>query len=110
MITFDLKNQFKKVRHASKRRSIQLIISLSFTIVAVISMVFVTLAIYTNYINTARQTTIENNKQVIDQMSWTVNSYLRNMMGISNSMYYSVIKNLDLTSDTMNKEMDLLGK
>ena len=108
MITFDLKNQLKKVRHASKRRSIQLIISLSFTIVAVISMVFVTLAIYTSYINTARQTTIENNKQVIDQMSWTVNSYLRNMMGISNSMYYSVIKNLDLTSDTMNKEMDLL--
>lgn len=108
MRTIDFRNQFKKVRRASKRRSIQLIISISFTIVSIVSMTFVTLALYTTYIDKARETAIENNKQVIDQMSWTLNSYLRNMMGVSNSMYYGVIKNLDLTSDTMNKEMDIL--
>ncbi|MBQ7149031.1 MAG: sensor histidine kinase [Pseudobutyrivibrio sp.] len=104
----DLKSQLKRVRRASKRRSIQLIISLSFTIVSILSMTFMTLAFYTNYINTARQTAIDNNEQIIDQISWNLNSYLRNMMGISNSMYYNVIKNMDLTSDTMTKEMDLL--
>lgn len=108
MKSFDIRKQFKRVRRASKRRSIQLIISLSFTIVSILSMVFISMAFYTTYINTARETAIENNKQVIDQMSWTLNSYLRNMMGVSNSMYYGVIKNLDLTSDTMNKEMDIL--
>lgn len=108
MRTIDFQNQFKKVRRASKRRSIQLIISISFTIVSIVSMTFVTLALYTTYINKARETAIENNKQVIDQMSWTLNSYLRNMMGVSNSMYYGVIKNLDLTSDSMNREMDIL--
>lgn len=108
MKKFDLKQQFHRVKKASKRRSIQLIISLSFTIVAILSMSFMAFAFYTNYINTAKQTAIDNNKQVIDQMSWNLNSYLRNMMGISNSMYYSVIKNMDLTSDTMNKEMDIL--
>lgn len=108
MEPFDFKNQLKKIGHASKKRSIQLIISLSFTIVSIFSIAFVSLALYTTYINTARQTAIDDNEQVIDQMSWTLNSYLRNMMGVSNSMYYSVIKNLDLTSDTMNKEMDIL--
>ncbi len=104
----DFKGQFKRVRRASKRRSIQLIISLSFTIVSILSMTFMTLAIYTNYINTARQSAIDNNDQIIDQISWNLNTYLRNMMGVSDSMYYNVIKNLDLTSDTMTKEMDLL--
>ncbi|MCR5196024.1 MAG: sensor histidine kinase [Pseudobutyrivibrio sp.] len=108
MKKFNLINYIKNIKRASKRRSIQLIISLSFTIVSILSMTFMALAFYTNYINTAKQTAIDYNEKVIDQISWNLNSYLRNMMGISNSMYYNVIKNLDLTSDTMTKEMDLL--
>ncbi len=108
MFKFNIKDQLKRVRRASKRRSIQLIISLSFTVVSIISISFMTLAFYTNYINTAREGAINNNEQIIDQVSWNLNSYLRNMMGISNSMYYNVIKNMDLTSETMTEEMDLL--
>ncbi len=108
MKKIDLKRQFKQVRKASKRRSIQLIITISYTILSILSMTFMAFALYANYINTARQTAIDNNEQVVEQISWNLNSYLKNMMGISNSMYYDVIKNLDLTSDTMNKEMDLL--
>ncbi|SHI48063.1 sensor histidine kinase [Pseudobutyrivibrio xylanivorans] len=108
MKELDVKRQLSRVKRASKRRSIQLIISFSFTIVSILSMAFMTFAFYTNYINTAKATAIENNKQVIEQISWNLNSYLKNMMRISDSMYYNVIKNLDLTSDTMNKEMDLL--
>lgn len=108
MNKFDFKGQFQRVKKASKRRSIQLIISLSFTAVSILSMAFMTFAFYTNYISTAKATAIENNEQVIEQISWNLNSYLKNMMRISDSMYYNVIKNLDLTSDTMNKEMDLL--
>ncbi|CBK74461.1 Cache domain./HAMP domain [Butyrivibrio fibrisolvens 16/4] len=108
MKEWDVKRQFARVKRASKRRSIQLIISLSFTIVSILSMAFMTFAFYTNYTNTAKATAIENNIQVIDQISWNLNSYLKNMMRISDGMYYNVIKNLDLTSDSMNKEMDLL--
>ncbi len=108
MIRIDFKDQIKRIRKASKRRSIQLIVSISFTIVSILSMTFMTLAFYTNYINTAHQTAISNNEKIVDQMGWNLNSYLRNMMGISDSMYYNVIKNLDLTSDSMTEEMDLL--
>lgn len=105
---FDFRGQFQRVKKASKRRSIQLIISLSFTIISILSMAFMTFAFYTNYINTAKSTAIENNEKVIEQISWNLNSYLKDMMRISDAMYYNVIKNLDLTNDTMTSEMDLL--
>jgi len=108
MKLFDFQNQFHRLRRASKRRSIQLVISISFTLVAIISMSFMAMAFYTNYINTSRQNAIDNDEKIVEQISWNLNSYLRNMMGVSNSMYYSVIKNLDLTSDSMTKEMDIL--
>ena len=103
-----LRSQILRVKKASKRRSIQLIISFSFTIVAIISMTFMALAFYTNFMNVTRKNAIDNNQQIVAQMGLNLNSYLRNMMGISNSMYYSVIKNMDLTSDSMTKEMDIL--
>jgi len=108
MMSFNIKEKLLRAKKASKRRSIQLIISLSFTIVSIFSMSFLALALYTNYINSAKETAINYNEQVLDQLSWNLNSSLRNMMGISNSMYYSVIKNMDLTSDNMSEEMALL--
>ncbi len=108
MKRYDLKNQFKRFRKASKKRSIQIIISISFTAVAFISMTFMALSFYKNYIDTVRQMAMDNNEQIVSQVSWNLNSYLRNMMGISNSMYYGVIKNMDLTSENMSSEMDIL--
>ena len=69
MKLFDFQNQFHRLRRASKRRSIQLVISISFTLVAIISMSFMAMAFYTNYINTAKSTAIENNEKVIEQIS-----------------------------------------
>ena len=66
------------------------------------------IAFYTHSINTIRQNTIKENQQIVDQVSWNLNSYIRNMMGISDSMYYSVIKNRNLTYEKINKEMNLL--
>ena len=66
------------------------------------------LAFYTHSINTIRDNTIKENRQIVDQVGWNLNSYIRNMMGISDTMYYSVIKNTDLTNEKINKEMNLL--
>ena len=98
----------ERFESAYKKRSIQLIISMSFTFVAIISMTFMGIAFYMHFINSSRETAIENNKQVLDQVSWNLNTYIRNMMSISDSMYYNVIKNKDLTYDTIDTEMNLL--
>ena len=98
----------ERSKKAYKRRSIQLIISMSFTLVAILSMTFMGIAFYTHFINSSRESAVENNKQILDQVSWSLNTYIRNMMSISDTMYYNVIKNKDLTYDSINTEMNLL--
>ncbi|MBO4903826.1 MAG: sensor histidine kinase [Lachnospiraceae bacterium] len=100
MIEF-IKNEYKK-------RSLQWTISLSFTTIAIISIAIMTIAFYTHSINTIRTNTIKENEQIVDQLSWNLHSYIRNMMSISDTMCYSVIKNKDLTYDNFVKEMNLL--
>ena len=83
-------------------------ISLSFTAISITSIAAMAIAFYTHSINTIRSNTINKNEQIVDQVSLNLNSYIRNMMGISDTMCYSVIKNTDLTNENINKEMNLL--
>ncbi len=96
------------IKNEYKKRSLQWTISLSFTVIAIISIAIMTIAFYTHSINTIRDNTTKENEQIVDQLSWNLHSYIRNMMSISDSMYYSVIKNRDLTYDSIGKEMNLL--
>lgn len=96
------------IKNEYKKRSLQWTISLSFTVIAIISIAIMTIAFYTHSINTIRDNTTKENEQIVDQLSWNLHSYIRNMMSISDSMYYSVIKNRDLTYDSISKEMNLL--
>ena len=91
-----------------RRRNIQFITSLSFTLVALVSMLFMGIAFYAQFVRNARQMALENNKQMLEQVSWNLNSYIRKMMNISDFMYYNVIKNKDLTEESIDKEMNLL--
>ncbi|MBQ6319490.1 MAG: sensor histidine kinase [Lachnospiraceae bacterium] len=90
------------------KKSLQWTISLSFTAIAIISIVSMTVAFYSRSINTIRSNTIKQNEQIVDQVSRNLNSYIRNMMNISDTMYYSVIKNRNLTNERINNEMNLL--
>lgn len=101
----------KLIRYLAKtyqRRSIQFTISISFTAIAIISMGFVGLTLYEKYTENSKQLVTQKNKQLIDQASLNLNTYIRNMMNISDTMYYSVIKSKDLASEDMDKEMALL--
>lgn len=91
-----------------RRRNIQFITSLSFTLVALVSMLFMGIAFYAQFVRNARQMALENNKQMLEQVSWNLNSYIRKMMNISDFMYYNVIKNKDLIEESIDKEMNLL--
>ena len=83
-------------------------ISLSYTFIAMISIVFLAVSFYNYSIKALRENTIEQNKQILNQVSWNLNSYLRNMMSISDTMCYNVIKNRDLTEKVIDSEMELL--
>lgn len=85
-----------------------MIITISFTTIAIIAMVFMGIVLYAQFAQNTRENAIESNKQLLDQAAWNLNTYLRNMMTVSDTMYYSVIKNRDLTYEPLDKEMTLL--
>ena len=50
----------------------------------------------------------QNMEQLLDQTAINLETYLRNMRRISDAMYYSVIKDKNLATDTLDEEMNLL--
>ena len=56
----------------------------------------------------AENLTVENSRQLINQTAINLEDYLRNMRRISDAMYYSVIKNTDIGSESLEDAMTLL--
>lgn len=94
-------------RHV-QAQSIQITIALSFTIVSVLGMGILGISLYNQFVYRLRETTIQSTERVLDQTASNLEAYLRNMRRISDAMKYSVIKDKDLSSDTLDEEMNLL--
>ena len=103
-----IKSRIEKIIRECKNESIQHIISISFTVIAVMGMLMVGGALYLRFINSTESMVSENNKSMLEQVNLNLDSYLRNMMKVSDATYYNVIKKKDLSTDSINKEMDLL--
>ncbi|MDC0700641.1 sensor histidine kinase, partial [Blautia wexlerae] len=99
-----------RARHALKRRSIQFTISISFTMVAVAGMILVAAILSARFISSSEQMVSEDNRRMLNQVNLNLDNYLHNMMKVSDSMYYRVIKNVDLSSDLdkLTQDMRLL--
>lgn len=91
-----------------KHQSIQVTISLSFTIVSIFSMGLLGVTLYNRFVNKMEEMTIESSEQLLNQTAINLESYLRNMRRISDAMYYTVIKNKDLGTETLDAEMNLI--
>ncbi len=108
MIIDNIKKLFVKLNKIYNGISIQLLISASFTIIACIGMIAMGSMLFRRFENTTKELIIENNKQLVDQASLNMDTYIRKMMQISDTMYYSVIKNTDLSEDSLDSDMSLL--
>ena len=97
-----------KVNNYYKKASIKYIISISFTIVAVIGMIVVGGALYLRFSNSTEEMVSKNNQTIIEQVNLNLDSYLRNMMKISDTIYYRAIKKTDMSVENIEKEMDLI--
>ena len=91
-----------------RKMSIQMVIALSFTTVAVVGVVFMGLSMVLRFSNAASALVEDNTQRVLHQVNLNLDSYLRRMMRISDTMYYRVIKSTDLAGGTLSDGMDLL--
>ena len=103
----------KKIREllshkSQKTRSMQMTISISFTVLSVCCMCFLGAMLYQQFTRKAENLTVENARQLLNQTTINLEDYLRNMRRISDAMYYTVIKNTDIGSESLEDAMTLL--
>lgn len=91
-----------------KTRSMQMTISISFTILSVCCMCLLGVMLYQQFTRKAEKLTVENSRQLLNQTTINLEDYLRNMRRISDAMYYTVIKNTDIGSESLEDSMNLL--
>ena len=101
----------KKIRELlfhKRTKSMQMTISVSFTVLSVCCMCFLGVMLYQQFTRKAENLTIENSRQLLNQTTINLEDYLRNMRRISDAMYYTVIKNTDIGSESLDDSMTLL--
>ncbi len=103
-----MKNTISYLSKHMRTRSIQVTISISFTIVSVCTMCFLGITLYEQFVKRAEDLTIESSEQLLNQTAINLEDYLRNMRRISDTMYYSVIKDTNIATTGLDTEMNLL--
>ncbi|MCH5254176.1 MAG: sensor histidine kinase [Lachnospiraceae bacterium] len=96
------------IRKGMKPQSIQMTISISFTVVAFICMGTLGISLYSRFVNAMEDMMSVSMEQLLDQTAINLETYLRSMRRISDAMNYSVIKDKNLAVDTLDEEMNLL--
>ncbi len=90
------------------RSSIQMVLSLSFTAVAVAGMVLLGLTLFLRFSHTTNAQMAESSRRVLAQVNLNLDGYLRSMMRISDTAYYRVIKDTDLGEASLDEPLELL--
>lgn len=91
-----------------KNKSLKYIISISFTIITVLAIVTLGQVLYIKFVKINENLISQSNKAIVNQVNLNLDSYLRNIMRISDGIYYNVIKKSDLEIDNIDKEMNLI--
>lgn len=98
----------RKLLRYFSQQSIQLLITVSFTLVAIVGMVLIGVLLYTQFTESLRHTILQENQQLVGQIALNINNYNARMRNIANSMYYTVIKKTDLAEQPLSRDMSLL--
>lgn len=102
------KNKWKGLLNHINQRGLQFMISASFTLVALVGMVFIGIFLFQSYGRAAEEMMLNDKRQIISQVEINLTTYLRSMMRISDAMYYNVIKKVDLNAENIEQELNLL--
>ncbi len=89
-------------------RSIQVTISVSFTVVALVCMLAMGIALYQRFSVRSEKMLRESSELTLSQTVINLEDYLRSMRRMSDAIYYNVIKDQDLKWESPVTEMNLL--
>lgn len=88
--------------------SIRYSIYIYFTVSALVAIMLICISLYGRLSSQLTATIQQENQAMINQVNRSVDSYLRTIMKLSDSLYYGVVKNADLSEAPVNNEFTLL--
>ncbi|MCI9567079.1 MAG: sensor histidine kinase [Lawsonibacter sp.] len=88
--------------------SIQMVLSLSFTAVAAVGILLMGISLIWRFSSASEQLVAENSQRVLAQANMNLDSYLRRMMRIADTVYYQVLKDTDLAQEGIAGPLSLL--
>lgn len=88
--------------------SIRYSIYIYFTVSALVAIMLICISLYGRLSSQLTATIQQENQAMINQVNRSVDSYLRTIMKLSDSLYYGVVKNADLSVAPVNNEFTLL--
>ncbi|MTK11099.1 MAG: sensor histidine kinase [Clostridiaceae bacterium] len=91
-----------------RRSSIQLIITVSFTFVTIMAMLFVGIALFNRFSADSEQNAKTSTKQIADEISVNMDYYLKNMIYISSLIESNIKKDEDLPSSRILNQMEIV--
>lgn len=97
-----------KRERLSSNMSIRYTIFIYFTVSALVAILLIGVSLYTRMSGQLAATIQEENQSLISQVNRSVDSYLRTIMKLSDSLYYGAVKNADLSTTSINSEITLL--
>lgn len=89
-----------------RRSSIQLIITVSFTFVTIMAMLFVGIALFNRFSAESNQNAIMSTNQITDEINVNMDYYLKNMIYISSLIESNIKKDEDLPNSQVLNQME----
>jgi len=89
-------------------RSIRNSIFIYFTITSLIAVLLIVISIYSRLSSQLSDTVKRENISLVNRVGSSMEVYLRNIMKLSDTIYYGIIKNVNLSEESINEEMTLL--
>lgn len=90
------------------RGSIRSTIFASFTLSAIVAILLTGATLYVRFSVQLSTTIEEENRMLVDQVNQSLSTYLRDMIRLSDSISYNVVKNADISEPGLSERMRLL--
>lgn len=98
----------QKKRKIFSNISIRYSIFIYFTVSALVAILLIGVSLYTRMSGQLAVTIQEENQSLINQVNRSLDSYLRTIMKLSDSLYYGAVKNADISDPSINSAITLL--
>ena len=98
----------KGQRQIISKMGIRYSIFIYFTITALIAIMLIGLSMYDRFSNQLTEAVQNENQILMTQVNRSVDAYLRNIMRLSDTLYYGAVKNTDIADDSVFGQMKLL--